>query len=211
MSFEVDDDAYPATTVAYIEATWANGAVGRGSGVLVGRNDVLTAAHVIYNLDLGLAQRIEVYPSYDPDASNNEAFSFAYIQYYPDFDPDGDGRIFPGDFSSGTIAQTERDIALITLSEAAGDVYGWMGRDPSFSFGEVGVLGHPEVYGFQPFADLGFAQYSTIDNAVFFESLEVNPGNSGGPLYYDYGNGPYVVGLISTGIAAVGSGLIANR
>ena len=29
--------------------------------------------------------------------------------------------------------------------------------------------------------------------------LDVNPGNSGGPLWYDIGNGPYVVGIVSTG------------
>ena len=152
MTYEVDDDLYPASTGVYIEATWDQHGTFTGSGVLVGRNDILTAAHVIYSQNFGgLADEVRLYPSYDPDASDNIAVSWSYVDYYPDFDPDGDGRLLPGDFYSGTLGGTELDIALFTLSEPAGDIYGWMGLDYNFDGGQVGVLGYPGVYGRQPF------------------------------------------------------------
>ena len=45
------------------------------------------------------------------------------------------------------------------------------------------------------------------DDAFYYNAdLEVNPGNSGGPLFYEYGDGPNVAGLVSTGAAAVDVG-----
>jgi V8-like Glu-specific endopeptidase len=209
MTYEVDDDQYPSTTVIYIEATWSGYGTSSGSGVLVGRNDILTAAHVIYNAERGgLADDIKLIPSYDPDALNNVEVDWSMVHYYPDFDPDGDGQLFPGDFQSHTLGQTELDIALFTLSEAVGDLYGWMGIDYSFGGGSVGVLGHPGIYGRQPMYDSGFVKRAEFNDSAFIYNadLEVNPGNSGGAVYYDYGNGPFVVGLVSTTIAAVSVG-----
>jgi V8-like Glu-specific endopeptidase len=206
MTYEVDDDQYPATTGIYIEATWYGYGTYIGSGVLVGRNDILSAAHVIYNAGRGgLADDIKLFPSYDPDAQNNVEVDWTVVHYYPDFDPDGDGRLFPGDFNSGTLAETEIDIALFTLSEAAGDLYGWMGVDYNFGGGNVGVLGHPGIYGTQPMYDSGSVRRAEFNDSAFIYNadLEVNPGNSGGAVFYDYGNGPYVIGLVSTGAAAV--------
>ncbi len=206
MTIEVDDDRYPARTGVYIEATWYGYGKYTGSGVLVGRNDILTAAHVIYDVAKGgIADDIKLYTPYDPDDIYNTTVEWSRVAYYPDFDPDGDGRLFPGDFKSGTLGETERDIALFTLTEAAGDTYGWMGLDLDFRGGPVGVLGHPGVYNNQPSYDEGSvvtAPYN--DHALIYNrDLEVNPGNSGGAIFYDYGNGPYVVGIVSTGIAAV--------
>ena len=206
MSFEFDDDNYPGSTAVLIRVTWDGHGTFVGSGVLVGRNDILTAAHVIYNARFGgFADDIKLYPSYDPDSSFNDSVDWSVVHYYPNFDPDGDGRLFPGDFNAGTLGQTELDIALFTLSEAAGDRYGYMGIDWAFAGGKIGVLGYPVLYGLQPIYDDGSVTKARFSDSAFIYSydLEVNPGNSGGAIYYDYGFGPYVVGIVSTGIAAV--------
>jgi hypothetical protein len=55
--------------------------------------------------------------------------------------------------------------------------------------------------------DDGTATRSTVDGVFYIEDdLEVNSGNSGGPVYYDYGDGPHVIGVVSTGIAATSVG-----
>ncbi|MCY4150673.1 MAG: DUF4214 domain-containing protein [Aestuariivita sp.] len=205
-SYEFDDDLYPGTTAVFIRATWYGHGTYTGSGVLVGRNDILTAAHVIYDVALGgIADRIELFPSYDPDTFFNQTVEWSVVHYFPNFDPDGDGALFPGDFNSGTLGQTELDIALFTLSEAAGDIYGYMGIDYDFDGGSVGVVGYPGIYGLQPIYDEGSVRKAFFNDSAFLynRDIEVNPGNSGGPIFYDYGFGPYVVGIVSTGIAAV--------
>ena len=74
MSYEVNDDIYPASAVIYILPRWGN-TYASGTGFLVGKNDVLTAAHVIYDgAQGGVADEIRVYPSYDPDDRNNAYF-----------------------------------------------------------------------------------------------------------------------------------------
>jgi hypothetical protein len=50
--------------------------------------------------------------------------------------------------------------------------------------------------------DFGFAQRDAIDQTIDIAALEVNPGNSGGPIWYDNGSGPYVVGVVSTAVGA---------
>ena len=48
MSRFFDDNKFPGTATVYIEAGWGN-RVASGSGAIVGKNDVLTASHVIYS------------------------------------------------------------------------------------------------------------------------------------------------------------------
>ncbi len=203
MSYEIDDNQYPNTAVVYITARWGS-ATYSGSGVLVGKNDVLTAAHVIYSAEFGrLADEIWIYPSYDPDDTTNARFAPVFVQYFPDFDPDNDGYVITGDFYRTSYAGSEKDIALLTLSDDLSTRFGSFGIDPTFSGGTVGVIGYPGVYGRQPMFDSGTVTRSSVDNTLYIgANLEVNPGNSGGPIYYDHGSGPYLVGLVSTRSAA---------
>ena len=199
MSYEVNDDIYPASAVVYIVSRWGT-AYASGTGFLVGKNDVITAAHVIYDgAQGGLADEIRIYPSYDPDDRNNVYFQAVWVEYYDDFDPNSDGFIQIGDFYRPTYSGSEIDIALLALDKDIGTTYGYFGIDPNFYGGSVAVIGYPGVYGSQPTFDTGTISSSRIDNVYLINSdLEVNPGNSGGPIYYDYGNSPYAVGIVST-------------
>ncbi|MBS7791442.1 trypsin-like peptidase domain-containing protein [Roseococcus sp. SDR] len=200
MTNQIDDDAYPGTAIAYIRATWGSQSF-VGSGALVGRNDVLTAAHVVYSATFGrLADRIEIAFSYDPNEGTPAWINPVWVQWYRDFDPNRDTRISSGDGRAGSLAGAELDVALLSLGTAPGDRNGWFGMDPNSQGGSVGVIGHPSVYGNRMMFDAGTATKDAVDNVFNIRSdLEINGGNSGGPIYV----GNYsIVGVVSTAIAA---------
>lgn len=203
MTFQINDDVFPGTAIAFIRSTWGSTSF-TGSGVLVGRNDVLTASHVVYSSSLArLADRIEVTFSYDPTEANPVWYRSVFTQWYSNFDPDRDGRISAGDNQRGSLAGAELDVALLTLSTPVGDRVGWFRMDPNSAGGSVGVIGHPGVYGNRMMFDSGTARKNSVDNVFNIQSdLEINSGNSGGPIYYTSGGLNYVIGVVSTASAA---------
>ena len=203
MTFQINDDVFPGTAVAFIRATWGTSSY-VASGVLVGRNDVLTASHVVYSSILGrVADRIEVTFSYDPSEANPVWYRAAQTNWFSNFEPNRDGRIMTGDGSRWSLGGAELDMALITLSSPVGDRAGWFRMDPNSSGGAVAVIGHPSVYGNRMMFDTGTARKDLVDNVFNIQrNLEVNPGNSGGPIYYSIGDAAYVIGVVSTSIAA---------
>lgn len=201
-AFEINDDIYPFSAVTFIISAFPNGVVATGTGFVVGQNDVLTASHVVFNGAWGGdALSVEVIPSFDPDAFDNVSFFASDWLRYTDFDPNFDGAVVSGDFQSRSLEGAEKDIALLTVNGGIGN-YGWFGIDYQQYTGTFGVenSGYPSIYGNQPMYDTGLITGSSTDN-VYFEvsDLDVNPGNSGGPIYYTDANGPFAIGLISTG------------
>ncbi|MEI6162357.1 MAG: trypsin-like peptidase domain-containing protein [Roseococcus sp.] len=172
-----------------------------GTGFLVGRNDVVTASHVVYSASFGrLADRIEVAFSYDPSEPTPAWISPVLTQFYRDFDPNRDARISSGDQQRGSLAGAELDVALLSLNIAAGDWNGWFGMDSNSQGGSVAVIGHPSVYGNRMMFDAGTAIKDPVDNVFNIRpDLEINGGNSGGPVYVGNYN---AVGVVSTAIAA---------
>ena len=207
MSYRADDDQYPARAVVYIEASWGSRTY-VGSGFLAGRNDVVTASHVVYNAALGgKPSSLKIYPSYNPGKTDNVAYGVAKSQFFTNFDPDSDGKLVTGDFYRTTQSGTEIDVALLTLSEPIGDKFGYFGIDWNFAGGTVGVLGHPTRYGRYETFDSGTIRRSSVDTVYYINAdLEINPGNSGGPIYYTSGNNAFAVGVVSTAIGATSLG-----
>lgn len=203
MTREINDDTYPASAVAFIRAWWGYESY-TGSGVLVGQNDVLTASHVIYDASLGgLADNIQVYFSYDPDDSDVSDYYEAFPNYYfTDFNPSGGSQLERGDNISGTLSGAEKDIALLSINSSAGFSYGWYGIDYFYTSGNVSVTGHPGIHNLNMVIDTDYAFRDNIDNYVNTLSLDINGGQSGGPIWHGSANSPYVVGVVSTGEAA---------
>ena len=208
-----NDDAYPGKATVYIEARWGD-TVASGSGAIIGKNDVLTASHVIYDPIRGYPDSIRVYPSYNPQERywfGAKYYSPSLTSYFTDFDPDGDGYLWYGDNRVNSQAHSEKDIALLSFNESIGDLYGWFGWLPDFSKGTISKLGYPGVYDSNLVHDSGIASYDPVDNVIAYgNNIEVNPGDSGGPLYgYFFGEEyPRVLGVVSTG--AWGTGIKAH-
>jgi len=198
MSTRSNEKVFPGTATVFIEARFGSD-WSAGSGAVIGRNDVLTAAHVIYDSETGAsADEIRVYGGYNPLISN-KYYAPAYWNYYPDFDPDGDGFLSSGDGLAGSMDGSELDIALLSFKDPIGDYFGWYGRRYSFTSGTVNVLGYPGIYDYYLTYDSGSSQQDDVDNLIYFgDDLEINSGNSGGPVYVVENDQRYIVGVVST-------------
>jgi V8-like Glu-specific endopeptidase len=200
----IDQAQYPWQSVIYITSTFPNGTVTTGSGTMVGPNDVLTASHIVYSSEYGgAATSVTITPAYDPDPleqpfGNLDAWQW---HFFTDYDPDGNGLVSPGDGGPG-LGGTELDVALLDLDVPIGLETGWMSLDPTFESGYVNISGYPGLYGNNMMNEIGYVQDDAVDWFDNIDAFDVNPGNSGGPLWY-FDNGiPSVVGVVSTTGAA---------
>ena len=195
MSVEITDrSALPYSAVCYITVTFPNGFRARGSGVVVGSNDVLTAMHVVYSApDGGCASSITINPGADSEPFMPSLGSFSDVGSREgrtaNWDRDGDGLLLE--------SESQNDLALLGLRSRIGDVTGWVQLDASRQSLEALVLGYPNrgtgLMGdvFQATPTTGFSLYS-LDGSL-------GPGASGGPLLADEQGLPAVLGVLSSG------------
>ncbi|WP_207540762.1 trypsin-like peptidase domain-containing protein [Sabulicella rubraurantiaca] len=211
MTTRMNDNAYPGTTVVAVRAFWIapDGSIQEargGSGLLVGRNDVLTASHVIFNSASGKrADRIEAHFSFSPNESRSEAYGLqaANAIHFKEFDLDKDGLLYTGDRNPLTMSDSEMDIALLSFSIAVGDAFGWLGLNADFTSGAVEVMGYPASGGNSLQRDDGTAWRDPVDATIRLnQNLEIRAGNSGGPIVAWKDGMATVVGIVSTQGAA---------
>jgi V8-like Glu-specific endopeptidase len=210
------EDGYPAAAGQPVTSTdWPWSAIVRltvnfpnapftyyGTGVMVGRNDVLTAAHLVYSPVWGHANSVIVTPAYTPELD----FGSRYGSYHAlvqiadtQFDPNGDGILASGNNGPGLFG-AERDVALLALRTPLGDRTGWMEIDPTFRAGWAHLSGYPDVYGYERLTDdVAQAFDAASDSYTHISNFEVHRGNSGGPVWhYDSLGRPAVVAIVST-------------
>ena len=192
-------DENPYSAVVYIEATFSSGATYTGSGVMVGVNDVLTAAHVIFSeQDGGAATSITVFPGYNNGDAPFGEYRAAGFNYF-EIDLDGDGLLSRFD--------SQTDVGIIGLSTALGNQTGWFSITTNATAGSYNLTGYPGVYegAFGPRMTNDFGAVTVDPNYWVFNytNIESNSGNSGGPLWFQGSSGPEVIGLASTGGWAV--------
>ena len=168
----------------------------QGSGVLVGPNDILTAAHVIYDSDTanGWAQTVSVTPGYNQGAAPYGRFEAA------------DGFGYPVDTYGGRISleQSTYDMALLHLAQPLGYQYGYMDIGASLQAGDVVVSGYPsDANGAQVNGD-GIVSLRQAGDSIggrsyyLYEAEDVAPGSSGGPVWVFEDGVATVAGNIST-------------
>lgn len=196
-------DRYPFSAVTSIITTWKDGTQGFGSGAMVGANDVLTAAHVVYNESKGgFPASVTVIPG-------------RFDAYYPFGAHDAATVHVHPEYAAG---DRNEDLAMLTLSTDLGNETGWFGFNaPTTVSGYQGHLvesaGYPgDWYGWSGGASVpgytsGVIDYADVDTLYFAsfagpyydEDLDSWPGQSGSPIVYTHpgDGGFYVVGVVS--------------
>lgn len=205
MGVEVSDTTlFPYSAVVSIRATFPDGRVTLGTGALVGKNDVLTATHVIYQASYGgYATSIQVFPGADYNGLLGEMQSTPFGSYQS-----GSALAFPeeafwdGDDSTTSRAEVSADIAIIGLTQAAGFQVGWFGLAPGNNTGMwTTEIGYPSD-------GTGMMQgpsYAFSNNGLWIEAYSydgstlLGSGSSGGPLVIQEDYLPSIIGVKSSG------------
>lgn len=196
----------PYRAICYVVSTWADGSRTRGSGTVVGVNDVLTAMHVVYNGDRGgWATSVTVSPAADTQPFEAPFGSFMASRLSgrtQNWDADANGLL--------SYAEAQYDLAVIGTNTRLGDVTGWLATQALGSDFYGAMAGYPAV-------GTGLMYEAVYADAInYYGVYEINSslggGASGGPLLYTTGGETYVVGALSggNGSSSVYAGLHAS-
>jgi len=190
----VDTTKYPYTTVVEIDSRFPDGNEYVGSGVMVGPDEVLTAAHMVWRQDIGAATSVTVKPDFNQDIAPYGVVDATNWHYFPIVNPGG----------MESPATTQDDIALMHLSKAIGNTTGWMGIQSNFLGGSVHITGYPDTlngvnYNNRVMVDRpAIGAHDPSLSLLDFPPYTINNGDSGGPIWeLESNNKPYVVGIVS--------------
>lgn len=176
-------DATPNTAYPYNTVGVVSGERYYGSGVLIGTNVVLTAAHLVSD-----GGRMRFIPG-KSGASEPYGSAFAVSRVFGDA---GDASGFL------TRAQSANDYAVLSFStnfSARG--LGYLGIASNYQGGSVRIVGYPLGYGLQQQRLDGPVTRDSAGGVLNFDGFEIVPGGSGGPLLTG-DSAPSVVGIVST-------------
>ena len=196
---------YPYTAVCYVETTWKDGAHTRGTGAMVGPNDVLTAGQMLWDAEHGgAAVSVKVIPGYNNGAAPFGTQQGALFSYYP-VDQDGNGLI--------NHDESQFDVGIIGLSTNVGVQTGWFGilphplTGPNSDPGALMLTGYPVSLdgGGGPRMMNDYVGVIPNDGLMTFDfaraTADIRPGDAGAPLWVEGYNGdtlPYIMGVDST-------------
>jgi V8-like Glu-specific endopeptidase len=185
-----NSSSYPYDTVVYITDE-IGGVEYQGSGVLIAPNEVLTAAHVVYDSGVGTATDITVTPGYNAGSAPFGSATGLSFHYYAI--SDANGQI--------SEAESQDDFAVIHLSTSFSSV-GTMDLMPGFTGGLATVTGYPASAGGTQVSDTEF--FSLDPTYSLLDGTGLGEGSSGGPVWTGSPADPQVVGLVSSGSGKLG-------
>jgi hypothetical protein len=193
----------PYAQSGIIFVTWKDGTSTQGSCSVVGRNDILTAGHVIYNPDRGgWADSFSFYFGADYNNQTDRFDSRNWVYSLESGSFRWSSWAWPeslySDSNNSTMSPSESqyDVALIGVSVAIGDVTGWLGIDPNRDYTQTArSIGYPNN-GTGMMTDTFIATRSSYWG-IYESSREVmGLGGSGGPLVT---SDNYLIGVLSSG------------
>ncbi len=185
----------PYRSICFITAQWADGTTSRGSGVVIGLNDVLTAHHVVFDAAHGgYATEISIIPAADTQPLITRpygTFSDVGVVYArtANWDPNGDDLMLP--------EESQYDLAVLGMRSDIGSVTGVV---PVANV-SVDFTGLIDGY---PLAGSGLMEQSVFADAsaqssVFDVAAALGRGASGGPLLRTVDGVAQVAGILSAG------------
>lgn len=198
MAQVLNRSASPYKESCFVQAIYADGTVLRGSGTVVGANDVLTALHVIYNADHGgWATQVIVTPGAIISGSTFSAplgtYSAAsWTGYSSNWDTNNDG--------TPSLAESGHDLALLNFDLNLANLTGSLAvTDAQQNFNGT-IVGYP-VRGNGLMQEQVNATYLS-NESVFRVDGALGVGASGGALVDSSQGNPTVSGVLSAGDSA---------
>ena len=173
-----DTTAHPYSAVVQVSVTFSDGTSGMGSGVMIGRNDVLTAGHNLWDEWGGYATKVEVTPAkngpYEPFGSF-AAKSWTVSDSYRAYDSFDD------------------DYGVINLAQNIGDETGYLNYSAAYEYNIVGQ--NVTITGYPGDRSDGERMYTADGSVAFYDSWDTigytdiytAPGMSGSPIYLTSG------------------------
>jgi V8-like Glu-specific endopeptidase len=211
MAVEVNTrTTYPYTAVSLIVVTFPDGHKVAGTGTMVGPNDLLTAAHVVYSPDHGgWASALSLYPGADFNGTTGRIEDAPYVVENFRWQLDGWPAQAFSDDSNATFRyeESQYDVAVIGLSKAIGMQTGWFGLARGYNTAQwASVLG----YASGTTGLMSGKAWVTRETSTSLYAASAGPGtdllgsgSSGGPLYVVDSNGlPSIIGVKSAGTAS---------
>lgn len=189
-----ENNTFPYNLMAYVQTTFPDGSSIYGSGSLVGRNDILTAGHLVYDpAKGGEATRVNITLARDGSSRPFDTISGESLDYI-EFTPRNAGYL--------SKSESQSDLAVIGLDEALGDSFGWL----ELAYFEPGVnyqvTGYPSDYreSGQPrmIDGSGLVNRNNVYDVGMLNNFEISPGSSGSPLWAMSDDSPLVMGVVST-------------
>ncbi len=212
MATEVSDysrNTQPYSCIGLINVTFPDGYAARGTATLVGRNDILTATHVVYSPDHGgWAEDFHFYfgADYNDVTNRFEDYGYAYspTKYITSAWPT---QAFSDAYDQTMIqSEAQYDVAIIGVNTPIGDSLGWLGMASGYNGGYVAnAIGYPS-------GATGMMEETVYVRENYYYGLYesssnvLGPGSSGGPLLID----DYVTGVKSTGTWWADIGFLYN-
>lgn len=202
-------ESAPYSRIGIVQTEWPDGTLTVGTFSIVGRNDLLTAAHLVFDPLLGgWAKGFDFYLAADYNFVTDRfespgtelLFSKFTIAAYPDL------VYVDNDDHTLTSGESQYDIAIIGLDRAVGEQFGWLRLTP-------GAEGEPTGSPFTAYA-VGYPTDGTgmMQDIISVHALSqfdvyqsdrasLKPGSSGGPLLRVSESGAVstsVLGVMST-------------
>ena len=179
----------PYAAVGVLITTWSDGSQGAGTCAVIGRNDVLTALHCVYDPDKGgWAEKLEFYFGADYNSKTNsfDSSDWAYsltsgftweIQGWPT-------AAFK-DSANNTMTPSEAayDVAIIGVSRPIGDITGWFGLDSGKNISAKATqVGYPVSSTGMMTSEIMVTK-NLLWEVYQAQADNMGSGSSGGPLF----------------------------
>lgn len=189
---------YPFNDVVLLETTNSSDPdFAQASGVIIGPHTILTASHVLwdspYNAEAG---NVYIYPAYSANGIPNPPGSDSPLNTAETW------HNFEVNYTESNIdpSQSATDYAVI---DVAATFSSWFGIETNFSGGSVNITGYPDTTdGLQQNTTTSVSKDPTYP-LLDYPSGTTAHGNSGGPVWVEANNLPYVVGVVSSTGSAV--------